>query len=175
MPEIPRPTLAARRRIRLLAVSAAALAMTLGGLTAASPASAGVYGSAPYGTIAYAGSSWCLESNWDGQVFLDDCISGDNYQNWYTVDWTNDVGDHMIENAQTALCLQGPLSDHYDDAPRTVTCDSSDPRQQWYINGTEFRTELYDAPAEGCLDHSAFGPVILPCNDVSSLDWSLFW
>jgi hypothetical protein len=89
-----RPMRFARRR--LSAVSAVATLSTVATFILAAPAMASV----PPGHIMNLGTGRCLDSNYNGAVYLNSCLPSDNYQKWHTI---ND-GSEIVDN-QTGRCL----------------------------------------------------------------------
>jgi hypothetical protein len=121
-----------RTRGRLLRLAVIGVLLVAGSTSvAASPASAA---DATF-QIVNMEAGWCLDSNFDGDVYINPCQASNPYQRWFIWNggWT--------KNLRTGLCLE---ADGYYNAPsiRTSTCPwlQNEPRQffqhwegGWYL------------------------------------------
>jgi hypothetical protein len=107
----------------------------------------------------------CLDSNYQGQVYVLPC-NGGNYQNWQLTNYNDGTDgvhtDISLRNAQTGMCLDGNGSSLY-----THACGGS--YQDWNTNGLILGQEAFNGTK--CMASGGTSVFYESCSGVLNESW----
>jgi len=157
-----------RLRRSFIAVVAVLLSIVVSAIVVPSAHADGPY------RITNRANGWCLDSNWDGFVYINPCGSGNRFQQWerWNGGWTR--------NVQTGLCLGHLHSNGVWVDVRTTVC-ADHPSQFWvsWQGGWYQRPSSSWSPTLACLairvDGDGHDLTAYPCGDPNAIDPPRNW